>query len=108
MGGLNIRRAALHAPAAYLGSLEQSRPLVERFLGYSFGPPSHLHVFIVALTAAADHPECLSLEDINIPLRQRALSNSIDEASQHHLLSSSNDACEPLLRLQLFLILGIG
>ena len=69
-GGLNIRQAALHAPAAYLGSLEQSRPLVVRILGHSPGPPSHLQNSIVALAATAGHPEWLSLEDINIPLHQ--------------------------------------
>ena len=90
-GGFNIRRAALHAPAAYLGSLEQSHPLVRRILGYSPGPHSHLQDSIVALAAVADHPDWLSLEDIDIPLHQRSLSNSIDEASQHHLLSSTSD-----------------
>ena len=84
--GLNISCAALHGPAAYLGSLEQSRPLVERILGYSSGPPSHLYDSIVALAAAADHPNWLSLEDINIPLCQSSISSSINEVSQRHLL----------------------
>ena len=75
----------------WVGSLEQSHPSVERILGYSPGPPSHLQESIVALAATAGHPDWFSLEEINIPLHQQALSNSIDEAFQHHLLSSTPD-----------------
>ena len=34
-GGLGVRRASLHAPAAYLGSLDQTKHLVSRILGRS-------------------------------------------------------------------------
>ncbi len=34
MGGLNLRSASLHAPAAYISSLDQSLHLVESILGY--------------------------------------------------------------------------
>ena len=33
LGGLNLRRGSLHAPAAYIGSLYQSKPLILRILG---------------------------------------------------------------------------
>ena len=38
-GGLTIRRASMHAPAAYVGSLEQSGDLVSRILGHVPEPP---------------------------------------------------------------------
>ena len=42
LGGLNIRRASLHAPAAYISSLDQSKLLVARILGrvYTGGLPT--------------------------------------------------------------------
>ena len=43
-GGLNIRRASLHAPAAFLGSLQQTSSLVERILGHLPDPSLHLQL----------------------------------------------------------------
>ena len=36
---LNVRQASLHAPAAYIASFLQSRPLISRILGHVANPP---------------------------------------------------------------------
>ena len=87
-GGLNLRSASRHAPAAFLSSYAASLPLVERILGQHPGPSPHTTAAVSALANAAAMPEWLSLEDIDVPVRQRHLSLAIDEAS-HHLLQSS-------------------
>ena len=90
-GGLNIRRASLHAPAAFLGSLQQTSSLVERILGHLPDTSLHLQCSVDALAAAADCPDWVSLEEIDVPLHQRAFSISIDDASQCRLLASAPD-----------------
>ena len=87
-GGLNLRSASRHTPAAFLSSYTASLPLVERILGQHPGPSPHTTAAVSALANAAAMPEWLSLEDIDVPVRQRHLSLAIDEAS-HHLLQSS-------------------
>lgn len=72
LGGLNIRQAMFHAPAAYICSLHQSHPPVS---------PVHLPHCIDALAEAACRPEWSSLQDIDFPLCQCLLSRVIDEAS---------------------------
>ena len=88
-GGLNIRSASLHAPAAYISSTTQSRNLVNRILGCDHHLSSHLASSISSLAEAAAKPEWISLEEIDIPLRQRPLSYCIDEAVYHRLLTSA-------------------
>ena len=90
-GGLNIRRASLHSPAAYISSLEQCKGLVARIMGGVPEPSRHLTSSVSALAEAAKRPEWGSIEDIDVPLRQRALSNCIDEASLNLLLTSAPD-----------------
>ena len=87
-GGLNLRSASRHAPAAFLSSYAASLPLLERILGQHPGPSPHTTAAVSALANAAAMPDWLSLEDIDVPVRQRHLSLAIDEAS-HHLLQSS-------------------
>ena len=41
-GGLNIRRASLHSPAAYISSLKQCKGLVARIMGGVLEPSRHL------------------------------------------------------------------
>ena len=48
-GGLNIRRASLHASAAYIGSLVQTRTLITRILGHTPAPSPHLDNAVSAL-----------------------------------------------------------
>ena len=89
LGGLNLRSASLHAPAAFLAACSSSQSLVEGLLGH---PPSlspHTSPAVSALATAAARPEWQCLDDIDVPLRQRVLSHSIDEASFQHLLSSA-------------------
>ena len=87
-GGLNLRSASRHTPAAFLSSYTASLPLVEWILGQHPGPSPHTTAAVSALANAAAMPEWLSLEDIDVPVRQRHLSLAIDEVS-HHLLQSS-------------------
>ena len=42
LGGLGVHRASSHAPAAFVGSLDQSRELVFDILGYA--PPTSRHL----------------------------------------------------------------
>ena len=88
-GGLSLRSASLHAPADFLASSSASKPLVEQILGHPAGPSPHTSPAVSALATAAAHPEWSSLDDINVPLQQRSLSLSIDEASFQHLLFSA-------------------
>ena len=90
-GGLNLRRVSLHAPAAYISSLSQTRDLVAGILGGVSEPPEHLPDSIAALALAAGRPEWTSLDKIDVPLRQRPLSHSIDEATFDHLLATTTN-----------------
>ena len=49
-------------------------------------------VCLSALAGTAGRPEWVSLQEIDVPLRQRSLSHSIDEASLNLLLSSAPDS----------------
>ena len=80
-GGLNLRSASLHAPAAFLASSSGSQPLVEQILGHSPDPPPHIRSAMSALASAAVRPDWQSLDDIDVPLRQHSLCLSIDDAS---------------------------
>ena len=51
LGGLNLRQASLHAPAAYIGSLHQCRHLVVEILGRIAPPPTHLPYSLQSLLA---------------------------------------------------------
>ena len=61
LGGLGIRRASLHAPAAFIGSLCQASSLVAGILGYPPGASIHLPSAISALANAAGKPEWASI-----------------------------------------------
>ena len=45
LGGLNLRSASLHAPAAFIASTSASQPLVEQILGHT--PSSFLNIQLV-------------------------------------------------------------
>ena len=99
LGGLGIRRASLHAPAAFIGSLCQASSLVAGILGYPPGDSIHLPSAISALANAAGKPEWASIGDIDVPLRQRTLFHTIDEASHADLLSRAPDTRSKALAL---------
>ena len=46
---------------------------------------------VPALALAAEMPEWLSIEDIDVPLVQKNLSHNIDEASYNSLVASAPD-----------------
>ena len=89
LGGINLRSAYLHAPAAYVASSMGSRPLVESMLDLPSCLPPHFDSALAALSSATSQPLWLSADDINVPLHQRTLSRSIDEALHSQLLSSA-------------------
>ena len=88
-GGLNIRRAFLHAPAASVGSLEQSRTLVTRILGQVPETHSRLVGVVSVLAVASARRDWVSIKDIDVAHQQHCLSCCIDEVSHHYLLVSA-------------------
>ena len=84
-GGLNLRSASLHAPAAFIGSFCGSMNLVEEILGIT---PNVTQAFS-ALSSSAARPYWHQLDDIDMPLHQCHLSLAIDEVFYMHLLSSA-------------------
>ncbi len=85
-GGLGLRSAPLHAPAAYLDSSLRSASLVEGLLG----PPSiFLDDTVSAIASSSSRPDWQTLNDIDVPLRQGALSAAIDESALKRLLASA-------------------
>ena len=89
----------MHAPTAYIGSLEQSRALTARILGRVPEAPQHLTATVSALADAAARPNWVSLEEIDVPHPQRPLSHCIDEASFNQLLATAPDTCSRALAL---------
>ena len=81
----------MHAPAAYISSLEQSRALVTRILGHVPDTPQHLPSAVSSLAEAAARPDWVCMEKIDVPCRQRPLSHCIDEVSYNHLIDSAPD-----------------
>ena len=69
-GGLNLRRVTLHAPAAYISSLEQSRAMIARIMGHTPEPTKHMISTVSALAGATKRPDWGSLEVIDVPCRQ--------------------------------------
>ena len=88
-GGINLRQASLHAPAAFVASSYSSSELVGQLLNQPPGPSSLLASAIPALSASASRPNWQTLDDIDIPIVQRHLSSAIDEAVHQQLLSST-------------------
>ena len=88
-GGLNLRRASLHAPTAYVGSRAQTSALVAEIRGGAPVPLEDLSGSITALADAADRLDWSCLDEIDVPLRQGPLSHAVDEATFNRLLNSS-------------------
>ena len=85
LGGLSIRSARFHAPAVFISYLAQSDDLVDMIMGRLPAPSIHLADVVSDLTIATEMPDWVSVEDIDVPLRQRPLSWKIDEASYRSL-----------------------
>ena len=99
LGGLNLRWATLHAPAAYVASLHQCSDLVTEILSRPPVLPVLLPRCVEALAVAAARPDWMSAQDIDIPLRQHSLSRAIDEASFNKLIASAPDTRSRALAL---------
>ena len=89
LGGLGLRSAVIHAPAAYLGSLGHTRSLVEEILGHKPPTLAHVEEAVASLAASAERPEWVSLDTVNVSLAQRPLSQAIDHAGFTRLLDSA-------------------
>ena len=72
-GGLNVRCATLHAPAAYIGSFSQAQPLVSDILGHLAKHPPLLPMALASLQQATARPDWVLLQDIDVPLTQHCL-----------------------------------
>ena len=88
-GGLGLTSASQHAPAAFLAASSASQPMVEQIIGHPQSISAHTDRCVCAVAAAAANPDWLSLEDIDVPLRQRSLSAAIDESIFNQLLVSA-------------------
>ena len=99
LGGLNLRSAVLHAPAAYVSSITESIDLVSKILRYTPEPPRSLPSAISSLASSANMASWHLLEDIDIPLRQKSLSHAIDEACFSTLVETAPDVRSKALAL---------
>ena len=89
-GGVNLRSAVKHAPAAFIASSVQSRGWVEKILDQPPDLPPHLDSAVGALAMTTLHHDWQHLDDIDVPLRQHHLSLAIDESIYQQLLSSAS------------------
>ena len=82
LGGLGLRSAVEHAPAAYFSSLSQQAPLVSAILDRGPGTFQYLATSVHLLASAADKQHWKNATNIDIPHHQRLglLSNIIDKA----------------------------
>ena len=85
-GGINLRSAAVHAPAAFIASTTSCKVLVEGILGHS---PCPSHQALATLSASASRPDWQQLDDVDVPLLQHHLSLAINEAVYCQLFSSA-------------------
>ena len=88
LGGVGLRSAASHASAAYVGSVSQSESLITELIGGST-PPVDMSEAVALLSSSAERPDWSSIEEINISLIQKPLSEAIDKALYARLLESA-------------------
>ena len=98
-GGLNLRCASHHAPAAFVASFNQTLRMVEKILGVKPGTPGCLRTTVASLALAAGRPDWIYVEDIDVPLCQRVLSATIDESNFDRLLDTSTTTRQRALAL---------
>ena len=89
LGGLGVRRASLFASAAFISSLDQSKELVSEILGHT--PPTSVHLAsaLEDLALASGKVNWSSLEQVDVPLGQRALSRVVDQACFDRLVNNA-------------------
>ena len=90
LSGLGLRRASLHAPAAFIASSFQFESLISDILGFDPSASVHLPAALQSLALSANRPDwSSSLDSIDIPRTQRHLSGEIDLASQQKICDST-------------------
>ena len=88
-GGLNLRSAVRHSPAAFLASISESKALVIQILGGPPAPSLHITHAVSSLALEAARPDWQCLDDIDVPLRQKCLSHVVDKVCFQQLLASA-------------------
>ena len=68
LGGLNIHRASLHSPAAYIGSVFSTQLLLSEILGYHPSHSTQLSEAFCEFSFSARHPEWSSTDSIDFPI----------------------------------------
>ena len=99
LGSLGVRQASLHAPAAYISSLDQFRELVTRILGQAPATTKHMTPALLYLAKAAGREDWTSIEAVDVPLSRRQLSKAIDQAVFDELLATAPDTRSKVLTL---------
>ena len=98
-GGLNLHSVNLHAPAAFISSLAQSKLLMAGIMNHAISPSTYITEAVSMLADAVKVDDWLPLDDIDVPLHQRALSCKIDEACYNFLLATAPDTHSSTLAL---------
>ena len=97
-GSLNLRSANLHVLAAFISSLAQSKLLMAGIMDHPVTPSTYLTGAVSMLADAAKMDDWLSVDDIDVPLHQQALSHKIDKACYNSLLATP-PTLAPVLQL---------
>ena len=72
-----------------LDSFLCSKPLVSQMLGHQPAASHHLTTALSAIASATHQPDWTCIEEVYVPIRQHALSFSIDQALQDDLIASA-------------------
>ena len=99
LGGLNIRRASLYSPSAYIGSVSSTQLLVSEILGYHPSRSTQLSEAFCEFSFSSRHPEWSSPDAIDFPIQQCHLSKVIDQSTFDSLLSNAPSSCLKALAL---------
>ena len=92
-GGITLKAASTHAPAAYVASIMERSELVEGILGESRSPSPYLTQAVTALAISSNQQEWTQLDKVDVPLQQHYLSLAIDKAGHQQLLASAPSIC---------------
>ena len=106
LGGLDTRQASLHTPAAFLASLDQFKELVSGILGHNPPASHHLMPTLQVLVSGSGRDYWCSIDSVDVPLKQRALSKVIEQAYFNRLLDEAPDTPVPVPRLWASLLLS--
>ena len=88
LGGVNIRRASLHSPVAYIGSVSSTQLLVSEILGYHPSHSTQLSEAFCEFSFSSRHLEWSSSDVIDFRIQQRHLSKAIDQSTFDSLFST--------------------